>query len=129
YALCCLTLLCVIFVSAILSFWIFEEIIRRIQIDMSATIEGYHSSPSSKEAWDNTHRYLKCCGIKSAKDWLKYRVEIPTSCCSRSIEECLRMTEAVAYTSGCLKNAVLLLKSHIHTISIAVLLIFLIIVS
>ncbi|XP_043517653.1 CD151 antigen-like [Frieseomelitta varia] len=127
YGLCCLTFLCVIFVSGIMSFWILEEIVRRIQIDMSATIEGYHSSPSSREAWDNTHRYLKCCGIKSAKDWLKYRAEIPTSCCSRSIEECLRMTEAVAYKSGCLRNAVLLLKSHIHTISLTVLLIFLII--
>lgn len=39
------------------------------------------------------------------------------------------MTEAVAYKSGCLKNAILLLKSHIHTFSISVLLIFLTIVS
>ncbi|XP_060819352.1 leukocyte surface antigen CD53-like isoform X1 [Bombus pascuorum] len=129
YALCYLTFLCIIFISAIMSFWIFEEITKRIQFDMNTAIEGYHSSSWSREAWDNTHRYLKCCGVKSAMDWAKYHVEIPTSCCSRSIGECLQMTEAVAYKSGCLKNAILLLKSHIHTISISVLLIFLTIVS
>lgn len=39
------------------------------------------------------------------------------------------MTEAVSYKSGCLKNAVLLLKSHMHTISMSVLLIFITTVS
>ena len=39
------------------------------------------------------------------------------------------MTEAVSYKSGCLKNDVLLLKSHMHTISMSVLLIFITTVS
>ncbi|XP_031772560.1 leukocyte surface antigen CD53 [Apis florea] len=124
YGICYSIFLCIIFISAIMSFWIFEKITKRIQDDMSAAIENYHSSSLSREAWDNTHRYLKCCGIKSAKDWTKYRVDIPKSCCLGSIEECLQMTEAVSYKSGCLKNAVLLLKSHMHTISMSVLLIF-----
>ncbi|XP_017789187.1 PREDICTED: leukocyte surface antigen CD53-like [Habropoda laboriosa] len=129
YALCYLTFLCIIFISAIMSFWIFEEIAKGIQDDMSASIENYHSLFWNREAWDNTHRYLKCCGIKSAKDWTKYHVDIPKSCCSKPIEECLQMTEAVTYRTGCLRSAVLLLKSHVHTISMSALLIFLIIVS
>ncbi|XP_017766140.1 PREDICTED: leukocyte surface antigen CD53-like [Eufriesea mexicana] len=129
YALCYLLFLCIIYICAIMSFWIFEEIIKKIQNDMSASIEGYYSSSLSREAWDNTHIYLKCCGIKSANDWAKYHVDIPRSCCSKSIEECLQMTEAVAYKAGCLKNAVLLMKSYMHTMSLSVLSIFVIILA
>ncbi|XP_029037296.1 CD151 antigen-like [Osmia bicornis bicornis] len=129
YAWCYLLFLCVIFISAIMSFRIFEEIIRRIHTDMVSSIRHYDSLPSSKEAWDNTHRYLKCCGINSSNDWAKYSIDIPKSCCSRSIEECLQMTHDVSYESGCLKNAVLLLKSHVHAISISTVLLFLIAVS
>lgn len=39
------------------------------------------------------------------------------------------MTEAVAYKAGCLRNAVLLMKSYMHTSSLSVLTIFVIIVS
>ncbi|XP_076766951.1 tetraspanin-15 [Xylocopa sonorina] len=129
YALFFLAFLCAIFISSVMSFRIFEEIIKRVQDEMSTSIESYHSSIWSREAWDNTHRYLKCCGIKSAKDWANYRVDIPKSCCSRFIEECLLMTEAVAYKPGCLRNAVLLWKSYMHTISIVVLSLFVILVS
>ncbi|XP_076627971.1 tetraspanin-11 [Colletes latitarsis] len=127
YATCCLLFLCVIFVSAILSFWIFEHITINIQKDMVTSMETYNSLLSSREAWDNTHRHLKCCGIKSSSDWAKYHVSIPKSCCTNSIEECIRMTDAVAFKTGCLRNAVLLLKSHVHAISISALLIFLIV--
>ncbi|XP_026667180.1 leukocyte surface antigen CD53-like [Ceratina calcarata] len=127
YALCYLSFLCTMFITAIMCFWIFDEITRKIQDDMISSIETYHSSFSSREAWDNTHRYLKCCGIKSAKDWSKYRIDIPKSCCARRLDECLQMTEAVAYKSGCLRNAVLLWKSYMHTISMVTLLLFVVI--
>lgn len=39
------------------------------------------------------------------------------------------MTEAVAFKSGCLRSAVLLLKSQLHAINLSALLIFLITVS
>ncbi|KZC06805.1 Tetraspanin-9, partial [Dufourea novaeangliae] len=112
-----------------LSFWILEQVTRNIQSDMVTAIKSYHSALSSREAWDNTHSYLKCCGIKSSRDWAKYQISIPKSCCVTNIDECILMTEAVAFKSGCFRNTVLLLKSHVHAISIAALLIFIILVS
>nr|XP_031849143.1 CD151 antigen-like [Nomia melanderi] len=126
YGFYCLSFLCVIFVTALSSFWIFEEIIKSIQSNMLTAIKSYHSSSTSKKAWDNTHRYLKCCGIMSSNDWSNYYINIPKSCCATAIEECIRMTEAVAFKPGCLRNAVLLLTTHVHAISIAALVIFLI---
>ncbi|XP_054000539.1 leukocyte surface antigen CD53-like [Hylaeus anthracinus] len=89
YATCCLLFLCIMFVSAIMSFWIFEHITTSIQNDMVSSMETYQSLLSSREAWDNTHRHLKCCGIKSSSDWAKYRIAVPKSCCATSIEELL----------------------------------------
>ncbi|XP_076665602.1 tetraspanin-4 isoform X2 [Andrena cerasifolii] len=126
YVLCYILFLCGIFISAILSFWIFDRIMRNIQDDMVATIETYQSSLPSREAWDNTHAYLKCCGVKSSEDWATYQLDIPKSCCARRIEQCIQMTEAVAFKSGCLRSAVLLLKSQLQAINLSALLIFLI---
>ncbi|XP_076231448.1 uncharacterized protein LOC143177440 [Calliopsis andreniformis] len=129
YVLCYMLFLVIMFVGAILSFWIFDYITQKVQNDMFTAIESYQSTPSSRNAWDNTHTYLKCCGIKSAKDWAKYYLSIPKSCCARSMEECIQMTEILAFKPGCLRNAVLLLKSHVQAISISALLIFLVVVS
>ncbi|XP_076646847.1 CD151 antigen [Halictus rubicundus] len=126
YIFLCLLFLCAIFVTAISSFWIIEEILKNIQADMVTAMRNYDSSPSSRRSWDSTHTYLKCCGIQSSRDWTKYEINIPKSCCATVIEECINITEAVAFKSGCLQNAALLLKSHVHAISITALLIFLI---
>ncbi|XP_076295593.1 uncharacterized protein LOC143216432 [Lasioglossum baleicum] len=128
YIFLCLLFLCVIFVTAISSFWIIEEILRNVHTDMVTAMKNYDSSSSSRRSWDSTHRYLKCCGIQSSRDWIKYDISIPKSCCATVIEECIKITEAVAFKSGCLQNAALLLKSHVHAISITALLIFLILV-
>ncbi|XP_076179684.1 uncharacterized protein LOC143152931 isoform X1 [Ptiloglossa arizonensis] len=86
YATCCLIFLGVIFINALLSLWIVEYITKNIQNDMVTSIKSYNSLSSSKEAWDNTQRHLKCCGIKSSSDWIKYRINIPKSCCAIAIE-------------------------------------------
>ncbi|XP_057340744.1 uncharacterized protein LOC130677863 isoform X2 [Microplitis mediator] len=65
---------------------------------------------------------LKCCGIKSYKDWGEYLMEIPQSCCSKLIDQCLQMSPDVAYKSGCLKNSYLMLKSYVDTVTVAILL-------
>lgn len=54
-----------------MSFWIFEKITKRIQDDMSAAIENYHSSSLSREAWDNTHRYVRLVSYTYLKMSLK----------------------------------------------------------
>ncbi|XP_033329078.2 leukocyte surface antigen CD53 [Megalopta genalis] len=128
YAILCLCFLCIIFVTAISSFWIFEEILKNVQADMITAMKNYDSLSSNRRSWDSTHRYLKCCGIKSSNDWANYQISIPKSCCAKAIEQCLSMTEAVAFKVGCLRNAALLLKSHVHAISITALLVFLILV-
>ncbi|XP_078052383.1 CD151 antigen [Augochlora pura] len=128
YASLCLLFLSIIFVTAVSSFWIVEEILKNIQADMVAAMKNYDSSPSYRRSWDSTHRYLKCCGIKSPKDWANYHISIPKSCCAKAIDQCIIMTEAVAFKVGCLRNAALLLKSHVHAISITALLIFIILV-
>ncbi|KAG7203734.1 hypothetical protein KM043_013762 [Ampulex compressa] len=69
---------------------------------------------------------LKCCGIKSYEDWVKYRISVPQSCCWASVQQCLRMTENIIYKTGCLKGAVLLLKSHVHTVAITAVLLSLV---
>ncbi|XP_043269079.1 CD151 antigen-like [Venturia canescens] len=107
-----------IFVCGILSFTFFEEITKRVRDDMVNSIGNYRSLDWVTEAWDNTHKYLKCCGIKSIRDWHEYRIAIPQSCCSVSIDKCLTMTEDVAYRAGCLRSAVSLLKSHIPTVAL-----------
>ncbi|XP_033216145.1 CD63 antigen-like [Belonocnema kinseyi] len=123
YIACQSILLCTIFICAIMSFSLFDKVMQKIRGDMRKSIENYHNLDWATEAWDNTHRYLKCCGIKSYKDWIDYRKNIPQSCCSTAIEKCAIMSEEVAYKSGCLKSAVILLKSHIYAVCLSVLLI------
>ncbi|XP_076388285.1 uncharacterized protein LOC105662512 isoform X1 [Megachile rotundata] len=126
YIVCYVLFLFTLYICAIFSFWIFEGTVTRIQEDMSFSIENYHTLPSSKQSWDNTQTYLECCGIYSANEWIVYYNEIPKSCCTKPIEECLQMTEAISYESGCLRSAMGLLTSYIHAISIAAVIIFLI---
>ncbi|XP_023288056.1 tetraspanin-4-like [Orussus abietinus] len=121
YIFCHSVSLCVIFICAVMSFSFFEKITKKVREDMTSSIVNYHLLDWVTEAWDNTQKYLQCCGIKSYKDWAEYRMAIPQSCCAASLEQCLNMTEEVAYKSGCLKGAVLLLKSHIHTVAVSVL--------
>ncbi|XP_043463806.1 leukocyte surface antigen CD53-like [Leptopilina heterotoma] len=110
--------LCMIFISAIMSFTFFDNLVKRIRDDMRNSIEKYSYLDWATETWDNTQRYLQCCGIKSYKDWLEQEKQIPRSCCAVKMEECIKMTEEVAYQSGCLKSAVLLIKSHINKVSL-----------
>ncbi|XP_074108204.1 CD151 antigen [Cotesia typhae] len=121
YILCHSLSLCVIFICSVMSTSVFERITNKIREEMTATIIKYHSLDWVTEAWDNTQQYLKCCGIKSYKDWGEYLMEIPQSCCSKLIERCLQMSPEVAYKSGCLKNAYLMLKSNVDTVTISIL--------
>ncbi|XP_024941653.1 CD63 antigen isoform X2 [Cephus cinctus] len=123
YILCHVLSLTFIFICAILSFSFFDKITQKIHNDMTSTIVNYHSLDWVTEAWDNTQKYLRCCGIWSFRDWDKYRMQIPHSCCSSTIEKCLNMSQEVSYQSGCLKDSIILLKSHIHSVSVSALLI------
>ncbi|XP_071637437.1 uncharacterized protein [Temnothorax longispinosus] len=116
--------LCAIFVSLTMSFPFFDKITKKIRDDMFYSMKNYQSLDWAVEEWDNTHRYLKCCGIRASKDWSDHQISIPQSCCSTSIKQCLHMTEDVSYKSGCLKGAVVLLKSYVQTASISTLVIF-----
>ncbi|XP_046816283.1 CD151 antigen-like [Vespa crabro] len=111
-----------IFVCSILSFSLFDKLTRSIHEDMANSIEHYRYLDWVAEAWDNTHRYLKCCGIRSHDDWERHGMLIPQSCCSTTVDKCLNMTAEVVYESGCLNGAVDFLKSSVHTVSISVLL-------
>ncbi|XP_011049148.1 PREDICTED: leukocyte surface antigen CD53-like [Acromyrmex echinatior] len=124
YLMCHSIALCAVFVCLTMSFPFFDMITKKIRDDMNNAIENYQSLDWAMKAWDNTHRYLKCCGIKSPKDWLDHQLSIPQSCCSVSPEQCLHMTENVSYKSGCLKGAYMLLKSYIQIASISTLVIF-----
>ncbi|XP_035733687.1 CD151 antigen-like [Vespa mandarinia] len=110
-----------IFVCSILSFSLFDKLTRSIHEDMANSIENYRYLDWVAEAWDNTHRYLKCCGIRSHDDWERHGMLIPQSCCSTTVDKCLNMTAEVVYESGCLNGAVDFLKSSVHTVSISVL--------
>ncbi|KAF7405073.1 hypothetical protein HZH68_004401 [Vespula germanica] len=112
-----------IFVCSILSFSLFDKLTKSIHEDMTNSIENYRYLDWVAEAWDNTHRYLKCCGIRSHDDWEKHGMLIPQSCCSTTVDKCLNMTAEVVYESGCLNGAVDFLKSSVHTVSISVLLV------
>ncbi|XP_043664636.1 CD63 antigen-like [Vespula pensylvanica] len=112
-----------IFVCSILSFSLFDKLTKSIHQDMTNSIENYRYLDWVAEAWDNTHRYLKCCGIRSHDDWEKHGMLIPQSCCSTTVDKCLNMTAEVVYESGCLNGAVDFLKSSVHTVSISVLLV------
>ncbi|XP_051159412.1 tetraspanin-6-like isoform X2 [Leptopilina boulardi] len=120
--------LCMIFISAIMSFTFFDNLVKKIRDEMRNSIEKYSYLDWATETWDNTQRYLQCCGIKSYKDWLEQEKQIPRSCCAVKMEECIKMTEEVVYQSGCLKSAVLLLKSHINKVSLMTLFISLTII-
>ncbi|XP_012215984.1 CD63 antigen-like [Linepithema humile] len=124
YLTCQSLALCAIFICLTISFPFFEKITKKIRDDMISAMKNYQSLDWATEAWDNTHRYLKCCGIKSSQDWLDKQMEIPQSCCSISIIQCSHMTEDIAYKSGCLKEATMLLKSYIQTASVSTLIIF-----
>ncbi|CAD6236143.1 GSCOCG00008070001-RA-CDS, partial [Cotesia congregata] len=86
YIVCHSLSLCVIFICSVMSTSVFERITTKIREEMTATIIKYQSLDWVTEAWDNTQQYLKCCGIKSYKDWGEYMMEIPQSCCSKLIE-------------------------------------------
>ncbi|XP_011694116.1 PREDICTED: leukocyte surface antigen CD53-like isoform X2 [Wasmannia auropunctata] len=124
YLMCQSIALCAVFVYLTMSFPFFDEITRKTRDDMIDSMKSYQSSNRATEAWDNTHRYLKCCGIRSSKDWLDHQKNIPQSCCSAPIKQCLNITEDVSYKSGCLREAIMLLKSHVQTASISTLIIF-----
>ncbi|XP_012054289.1 PREDICTED: leukocyte surface antigen CD53-like [Atta cephalotes] len=124
YLICQSIALCTVFICLTMSFPFFDMITKKIRDDMNNSMENYQSLDWPMKAWDNTHRYLKCCGIKSSKDWLDHQISIPQSCCSVSLEQCLHMTENVSYKSGCLKEAYMLLKSYVQTASISTLVIF-----
>ncbi|KAG5328366.1 TSN9 protein, partial [Acromyrmex charruanus] len=149
YLMCQSIILCAVFICLTISFPFFDMITKKIRDDMNNAMENYQSLDWAMKAWDNTHRYvrtlysiiffnciffayfttndtfqLKCCGIKSSKDWLDHQLSIPQSCCSMSPEQCLHMTENVSYKSGCLKGAYMLLKSYIQIASISTLVIF-----
>ncbi|KAI4497777.1 hypothetical protein M0802_007103 [Mischocyttarus mexicanus] len=110
-----------IFICSVLSFSLFDKLTRSIHEDMASSIENYRYLDWVTEAWDNTHRYLKCCGIRSHEDWEKHGMLIPQSCCSTTVDKCLNMSAEVAYESGCLNGAIDFLKSSIHTVSISAL--------
>ncbi|XP_043491457.1 CD63 antigen-like [Polistes fuscatus] len=110
-----------IFICSVLSFSLFDKLTRSIHEDMSNSIENYRYLDWVTEAWDNTHRYLKCCGIRSYEDWIKHGMLIPQSCCSTTVDKCLNMSAEVVYESGCLNGAVDFLKSSIHTVSMSAL--------
>ncbi|XP_018398616.1 PREDICTED: leukocyte surface antigen CD53-like [Cyphomyrmex costatus] len=124
YLMCQSIALCAVFVYLTMSFPFFDKITKKIRDEMSNSMENYQSSDWAVKAWDNTHRYLKCCGIRSSKDWLDHQISIPQSCCSVSLKQCLHMTDNVSYKSGCLKGAYMLLKSYVQTASISTLVIF-----
>ncbi|KYN20546.1 PREDICTED: leukocyte surface antigen CD53-like [Trachymyrmex cornetzi] len=124
YLMCQSIALCAVFICLTMSFPFFDMITKKIRDDMNNSMENYQSLDWAVKAWDNTHRYLKCCGIKSSKDWLDHQINIPQSCCSISLKLCLHMTENVSYKSGCLKGAYILLKSYVQTASISTLVIF-----
>ncbi|XP_011337160.3 tetraspanin-9 [Ooceraea biroi] len=124
YLICQSIALCAIFVCVTMSFSFFDKIARKIRDDMINSVANYQSLNWATEAWDNTQRYLKCCGIKSSNDWWDYQMDIPRSCCAVSVVECLYMTENVAYKNGCLKGALLLLKSYVHAASVSMLIVF-----
>ncbi|KAF7991681.1 hypothetical protein HCN44_010482 [Aphidius gifuensis] len=113
----------IIFFSSIMSASMFDRVIEKIHQDMKNTIIKYRSLDWVTEAWDNTQQYLKCCGIKSSNDWTYYRMEIPQSCCSKSIEHCLEMSDLIAFESGCLKSTYLMLRSNIDMLAIVTILI------
>ncbi|XP_034947976.1 CD151 antigen-like isoform X3 [Chelonus insularis] len=121
YIICHSVLLCIIFICSVMSASFFDRITSKIRDDMKSTIMKYHLLDWVTEAWDNTQQYLQCCGIKSYKDWEEYLIDIPKSCCSKTIDQCLHMTEFVAYESGCLKSTYFMLKSHIDTVTISTL--------
>ncbi|XP_015119826.1 CD151 antigen-like [Diachasma alloeum] len=119
YIICHALLLTTIFFTSILSSSFFDRITNKIHDDMKSTMIKYRSLDWVTEAWDNTQQYLECCGIRSYKDWDDYRLDIPQSCCAKSIEQCLHMTGSVAFEAGCLKSAYLMLKSHIDTVAVS----------
>ncbi|KYQ59302.1 Leukocyte surface antigen CD53, partial [Trachymyrmex zeteki] len=124
YLTCQSIALCAVFICLTMSFPFFDKITKKVRDDMNNSIENYRSLDWAMKAWDNTHRYLKCCGIRSSKDWLDHQISIPQSCCSVSLKQCLHMTENLSYKSGCLKGAYMLLKSYVQTASISTLVIF-----
>ncbi|XP_036138339.1 leukocyte surface antigen CD53-like [Monomorium pharaonis] len=124
YVMCQSIALCAVFVSLTMSFPFFDKITKKVQNDMIDSMNNYQSFDWAIKAWDNTHRYLNCCGIRSSKDWLDHQINIPQSCCSTSIKQCLHMTENVSFKSGCFKGAIMLLKSYVQTASISTLVIF-----
>ncbi|KAK2587802.1 hypothetical protein KPH14_003905 [Odynerus spinipes] len=106
-----------IFICSVQSFSLFDKLTRSIQDDMSKSIENYRYLDWVTEAWDNTQRYLKCCGIDSHEDWQKYGMAIPQSCCATTADKCLSMSPDVVYKSGCLNGAIDFLKSSIHIVA------------
>ncbi|KYN36739.1 CD63 antigen [Trachymyrmex septentrionalis] len=126
YLICQSIALCAIFICLTMSFPFFDLIAKKIRNDMVYSMEYYQHLESAMIGFDNTHKYLKCCGIKSPKDWLDHHMSIPQSCCSDvQFEECMKqMREEVSYKSGCLKGSYMVVKSYIQSAAISMLVIF-----
>ncbi|KAH0950303.1 hypothetical protein HN011_001333 [Eciton burchellii] len=124
YVICQSVALCAIFVYMAMSLPFFDKILKNIRSDMINSMAKYQSTDWAMKAWDNTQRYLRCCGIKSAKDWWDYQMDIPQSCCAESAVECLYMTMDVAYKNGCLRSVILLIRSYIRATTISMLVMF-----
>ncbi|KAJ2950396.1 hypothetical protein O0L34_g8640 [Tuta absoluta] len=63
---------------------------------------------------------LRCCGVQSPVDWFKHRPELPAACCNRWIpgKSSRDVCEFPVFTSGCLRYALLELRSYVNAMAI-----------
>jgi len=88
----------------------FTQSIDIIRNPMLESLKSYDENTEIKESWDGIQEQLKCCGVDSYKDYMKYNVIItgpglvPESCCigQQDVDQCqLSPNQYLEDTDGC----------------------------
>ncbi|OXB71137.1 UNVERIFIED_CONTAM: hypothetical protein H355_006867 [Colinus virginianus] len=58
-----------------------QDIARGFRVGLRRALSAYGEDDGSADALDALQRSLRCCGVESYRDWLRYNGSVPLSCC------------------------------------------------
>ncbi|XP_012218054.2 CD151 antigen isoform X1 [Linepithema humile] len=101
--------------------YVFREKLLNVDREMKSSIRLYDSRKSIRDAWDITQSTHHCCGVDSWRDWGKYGLNVPESCCREILPgqrfNCNSGSDTVnpsnAYVEGCINGTNYNL--HVHS--------------
>ncbi|XP_059608326.1 tetraspanin-9 [Phlebotomus argentipes] len=120
-------------IGGILGYVFREKVSQTMRQEMHSSLRLYGNRYRVTEAWDQTQRRLRCCGVEFYRDWTLHG-RIPESCCQETFggqrKPCVESpTPANIYNKGCFNVTATYVRDHAAIvggagIGVAILMIF-----